>query len=882
MEKYPLEKGTEALPLSYAPPQPKPAAASKAKWAVVIALILLSASAPSLLSHSHSHSHANSQTSHPSWRDATALAGYRAAYFETSAAESSDTAAAFPGRPHLPPHHHHKKPPTTKEREHTMLTVPTAESARNASHSFTAVAHIAGTEGDRLSALRVKSQWEELLGVPASGPDGNVFESGTTESREALMGKRKCSGKGGKGHRARKWGAIKKRWFKKLFGMRRRGHWGAPKKPTVWVDTYYPLLNYPVSHSLTLTPPGATSPSFVASLLEDEVPEDSTSKEGRFDVPTFHGLSKNGTASGQLVYAGRGNREEFQALVAAGVEIKGKIAIVQYGGTFRGLKVKNAGEFGALGCIVYTDPAEDGEMTAENGYEVYPDGPARQPSSVQRGSVQYLSMYPGDPLTPFTPAYKNATTRLPRDSTEINVPDIPSFPISFQDALPLLKSLNGKGVQMRDETKGPEWKEGGLGYLGVEYWSGPGEDIVEMVNIMDDKVTPIWNTMAVIPGRLSDEVVIVGNHNDAWTFGAGDPNSGTASVHEIVKALGVLLEQGWTPLRTIVLASWDAEEYGLIGSTEFGEDFGAWLKEKTVAYLNVDVSVAGTAYGIGASPSLADLFKDVSNVVPDPDQLNRTLLTKMVEEGGEDDDLVERSDELKIGPLGSGSDFTVFLQHLGIASVNVGYSRKRTDPVYHYHSIYDSAHWMDKFGDSTFNRHVAVSQVLGLATLRFADSLLLPINVTAYANELSYYVSKVRNLPSFTSATESTIQLSALDDAVALVQKAAAALDVEIADVEAALANPHKSCIHKTLKKVRSINKRLQQFEGGFITEEGLPQRPWYRSRAVAPGRYLGYGATTLPALTESLTLDHNTTEAKLEVGKLVDIFEGVAKGLKA
>ncbi|KAK4703801.1 N-acetylated-alpha-linked acidic dipeptidase, partial [Phenoliferia sp. Uapishka_3] len=771
------------------------------------------------------------------------------------------------------------------------------------------VTHVAGTEGDRLSALRVKSQWEQLLGLRISAPDENVLESGTKESQEALMGK-KCSG--GKGH----WRFSKRWWWKKLGLSSGHAPWEV-KKPTVWVDTYHPLLNYPVSHSLTLTPPGATEPSFIASLLEDSIPEDTTSAEGRFDVPTFHGLSFSGSAEGKLVYAGRGNREEFQALVDKGVDLKGKIVIVQYGGAFRGLKVKNAGEFGAAGCIVYTDPAEDGEVTAENGYEVYPNGPARQPSSVQRGSVQYLSIYPGDPLTPFTPAYKNATNRLPRDDPSINMPTIPSFPISYQDALPLLKSLNGKGYQMRDASKGKEWKEGGLGYLGVEYWSGPGEDTIKMENIMDDKVTPIWNTMAVIPGRLSDEVVVVGNHNDAWTFGAGDPNSGTASVHEVVKALGVLLEQGWKPLRTIVLASWDAEEYGLIGSTEFGEDFSAWLKENVVAYLNVDVSVAGTSYGVGASPSLADLFKDISNVVIDPDQPNRTLLAKMMDEGSEDDwaGHGHGSEELKIGPLGSGSDFTVFLQHLtgwqGIASVNVGFSRKRTDPVYHYHSIYDSAYWMDKFGDSTFKRHVAISQVMGLATLRFADSLILPINITgtlssaefillilesqlpnsykAYATELSYYVSKVRSLPSFTSSTEDEIQLSSLDDAVSLVKAAAASLDAEIEAVTSALAvfssaedHKHKPCLHKLMKKVRSINKRLQQFEGGFITEEGLPQRPWYRSRAVAPGRYLGYGATTLPALTESLTLDHNTTEAKLEVKKLVEIFEVVAKGLEA
>ncbi len=358
---------------------------------------------------------------------------------------------------------------------------------------------------------------------------------------------------------------------------------GLGAKPRVWVDTYYPLLNFPVSHSLTLTPPNATEPSFVAELLEDEVPEDKTSKDGRFDVPTFHGFSKNGTATGQLVYGRSCGKQAIDELVEQGVDFNDKIVLCSYGGTFRGLKVEFAARAGAAGVLVYTDPAEDGEITAEAGYLTYPDGPARQPSSVQRGSVQALSLYAGDPLTPHLPAYKNQT-RLERDDPSLNVPRIPSLPISYEDALPLLKSLNGHGIKLGGK-KGH--KEGGLEYLGVEYWTGPGPDVAHLVNEMDDKVTAIWNTYAVIPGLISDEVVVLGNHNDAWTLGAGDPNSGTAAVHEVVKGLGELLKTGWKPLRTILLASWDGEEFGLLGSTEFGEDFPEWLKDNTVAYINV-------------------------------------------------------------------------------------------------------------------------------------------------------------------------------------------------------------------------------------------------------------------------------------------------------
>lgn len=223
------------------------------------------------------------------------------------------------------------------------------------------------------------------------------------------------------------------------------------------------LLNYPVSHSLTLTPVGAKKPSFVASLAEDVIPEDPTSG---FGPATFHGFSKNGTAKGQLVYVGRGTKEEFDSMVAEGIDFKNTIVLAQYSGSFRGLKVQAAAQVGAVGVLIYSDPAEDGNVTVEAGIEPYPHGPARQPSSVQRGSVQFLSIYPGDPLTPFVPAHKNAS-RLPLDSPDLNIPSIPSIPISYEDAIPLLKSLHGRGIKREDK---PGFREGGLGYRGVEYW----------------------------------------------------------------------------------------------------------------------------------------------------------------------------------------------------------------------------------------------------------------------------------------------------------------------------------------------------------------------------------------------------------------------------
>ncbi|KAM0789818.1 hypothetical protein ACM66B_006668 [Microbotryomycetes sp. NB124-2] len=797
-------------------------------------------------------------------------------------------------------HHQERHGVTPDQAEQRLLKLVSAESARNASHSFTWRQHIAGTENDRLSALQVKAQWQHLLGLDVGRPGDDVHESGSAESRQVLTGRAH--------HRHVHGGGEKK--GKRLGKAIRKRDGGADEfvkhdqQPRVWVDTYYPLLNYPVSHSLKMRSAGSNEVVFEAQLVEDVLEQDPTSAQGPL---TFHGFAKSGRVSGQLVYAKQGTQEDFDELEREGVDVKGKIVIVQYGGLFRGLKVRHAGLAGAAGIIIYTDPAEDGQFTVENGHKAYPDGPARQPSSVQRGSAQYLSIYPGDPLTPFEPAYKNAT-RLPKDSSDINIPSIPSIPISYKDALPLLKSLNGRGTR---RTGSDGRREGGLGYMGVEYFSGPSEEIVELDVQMNDTVTPIWNTYAVIPGHVRDEVVVIGNHNDAWTFGAGDPNSGTAAVHEVVKALGDLLKRGWKPMRTILLASWDAEEYGLIGSTEFGEDFGEWLKDNVVAYLNVDVGAAGSYYDLRASPSMADLLRTVSGMVEDPTNPRQSLRDRARHSDDESSTALAtvRSNDLDVGALGSGSDFTVFLQYTGIASANVGFQRTSTDPVYHYHSNFDSAHWMDKFGDPDFKYHEAVAKVMGLTALKMVDSVVLPLNVTgqlsqisvhfgtkittdlcddtfmsaAYAFELERYARKVQAIVSTLPRSEQgSVDLQALFKIVESIQRASLALDKETDKAVKRLHNlldkrgkgrrarRHRHELVRVLKRIRKINRKLQKFEGTFIDEEGLPGRNWYRSLVVAPGRNLGYGATTFPGLTESLTLDKNTTSARYEVKRLV------------
>ncbi|GAA6059696.1 hypothetical protein JCM10212_000083 [Sporobolomyces blumeae] len=834
-----------------------------------------------------------------------------------------------------------------------FLEIPTAASANATSYAFTRQSHIAGTEGDRISALRVKQAWEHLLGIEQTRDDEMRFDAGTNEDRDMLIGPRgrhehrrhRDDGTHGRGrHPDRRPGrkCLRSRLFGRFvrsvrrlvsFGpdwssflsssspssraFRERGGRHDSTEPRVWISQYYPYLNYPVSHSLTLTPPNSTTPSFVAKLEEDVFKEDETSGRGPM---TFHGFAKNGSAEGHLVYAGRGRKEDFERLAQEGIDVRGKVVIVQYGGSFRGLKVKAAAEAGAVACLIYSDPAADGDVTVENGFEAYPNGPARVPSSVQRGSVQFLSIYPGDPLTPGSPAYNpslsSSPPRLPVDSPDLNVPTIPSLPISYEDAVPLLASLNGKGRERRDEEG---WKEGGLRYRGVEYWTGPGEGMVRIENEMDGKVTKIWNTMALIPGHVSDEIVVIGNHNDAWTFGAGDPNSGTASVNEVVKALGVLRrEKGWKPLRSILIASWDAEEYGLIGSTEFGEDFTRYLQERVVAYLNVDVSVSGSDYSIAASPSLADLLRNCSAMVDDPS--NRKVGNEVesqqavnVARVGDDEGDEKRSTSLaetKVKTLGSGSDFTVFLQYLGIASGNLGFSGAQNDPVYHYHSTYDSYDWMRRFGDPTFERHVAVAKVLGLAALRLSDDVVLPINTTAYALELVKYLETVKHLGSYPG--EDQVPLASLSDKLARLVEVSIALDheaVRLVEQLRALSQRFgsdeaesdvdliKGCkgkkdkkknkdkkkdkkerkkrekeVRKVMRAIREVNQRKRAFEGTLVVpvdEAGLKGREWYKSLVVAPGRWLGYGATTLPGLTESLELDRDVEQANVEVERL-------------
>ncbi|KAE8259655.1 hypothetical protein A4X13_0g878 [Tilletia indica] len=741
--------------------------------------------------------------------------------------------------------------------EAQYLSVPDPASARDALQRYTAVTHIAGTEEDYKSAIKVTSEWADLLGADFS-EDTHVFDAGSPESQHYIKGN----------------------W---------KGLWGSPHvKPRAFVDTYHTWINYPINSSLKLFPaPTKDTPEpeakWTAKLKEDSFPEDPTSAHGE---PQFHGYSASGSVSGPVVYANQGSKKDFERLHALGINTTGTIALVRYGDTFRGLKVRAAKEAGCVATIIYSDPAEDGNITEANGYKAYPEGPARNPTSVQRGSVMALSIFAGDPSTPGKPSYENATRLEPEESDTLA--KIPSIPLSYEEAKVLFEAMKGSGAS-------PDTKSLGKGWSGaipdVEYWTGPSKEIVHLESFQDLQVRKIWNGYAVIPGYIDDEVIVIGNHRDAWTFGAVDPNSGTAAFHEIVAGLGSLVKRGWRPLRTIVVASWDAEEYGLVGSTEFGEDFADWLSENVAIYHNLDVSVAGPSLQIGASPSLFDLFRDAAAELAHPDDAKRNMTI--------DEEIA----------LGSGSDFTVFLQYLGIASSTTGYGTTGDSPVYHYHSNYDSFAWMDKFGDPTFERHTAIAKLLGLVTLRSASDLFLPINITAYSNELQSYLDKAaevvvkstvggaKRMRKNVSSIEGggAVDFHPLQKAVKAVQKAAAQWEADKQKAQRKLDRIfHHSAgggeaqyldkLREVYHLIRSVNKRAQGFERGFISKEGLVGREWYKHLGVAPGRWLGYGATTFPGLVEALTLDagkgasHEAKRLERHLLKMADALSGGEK----
>ncbi|KAF1852144.1 N-acetylated-alpha-linked acidic dipeptidase-like protein 2 [Cucurbitaria berberidis CBS 394.84] len=614
------------------------------------------------------------------------------------------------------------------------------------------------------------------------------------------------------------------------------------------LDEYYVFLNYPVSNSLVLTYPNGST--YKPTLREAVLAEDDTTSYPN-SIPSFHGYSFTGNASAEYVYVGRGQQVDFARLVALGVKLEGKIALAKYGGPFRGLKVKNAQDYGMIGAVIFTDPGDDGNVTEVKGFAAYPNGPARNPSTIQRGSVEFLSVYPGDPTTP---GYASKPDSPRADHGKVT-PKIPSLPISWAEAQPLLQALNGHGPSNASVNR-----TGWTGAIsGVTYSAGPSSNATLFLsNVMNDTYSTIWDAIGVINGTSQDEVVIVGNHRDAWIIGgAADPNSGSAVLIELAKAFSKLAETGWKPVRTIVLASWDAEEYGLVGSTEWVEEHIPWLKNAAVSYLNIDVAVSGPIPAISATPDLhaisTALLKKI--VYPYRNSTTSTLYDVWEHEDG------------KVGVLGSGSDYTAFL-HRGIASIDVGAEGGPNDAVYPYHSNYDSYHWMATYGDKGFLTHKAIGQYFTLLLYHFVNDATVPLEPAGYVPELHKYLTA---LNATVSASNYTIDLSPLT-------KAISTFDSFVHDFEALRSQALKS---NDTALLTVQNHKARDFSRGFASQGGLPTREFFQHTIFAPGRDTGYAPVTFPGVTESITFDKNATLAQEWVGKTAKAILVAASILK-
>ncbi|HLM24119.1 MAG TPA: M28 family metallopeptidase [Pyrinomonadaceae bacterium] len=587
------------------------------------------------------------------------------------------------------------------------------------------------------------------------------------------------------------------------------------------------------------------------STREAVVPGDPSSSHPKI-TPLFNGFSPSGDVTGPIVYANYGLPDDYDDLKKAGVDVKGKIVIVRYGNSFRGVKAKVAEDHGAIGCIIYSDPADDGYMQGD----VYPKGPWRPVASGQRGSVQFLFDYPGDPLTPGRPAIQGVPRLKPEEATDLT--RIPVQPIAYDVAKTILAQL-----------KGPVRPTGFQGGLPFPYHLGGTNEVkVRLKTDMDYKLRTIWNVVARIDGNEEkDRWVILGNHRDAWVFGAVDPNSGTSAMLEVGRGFGQLLKAGWKPRRTIILCSWDAEEYGLIGSTEWAEELAGELREKAVAYLNLDAAVSGAHFGASSVPSLWKLLRAVTRDVKDP-KTGKTVYQQWQDRAREDRSEEEKvtGGEARISPLGSGSDYTPFLQHLGIASTDMGFNGDYGV----YHSAYDSFYWMDHFGDPGFRYHVAAAQVWGTLAMRLADADGLSFDYTDYAGQVREFFSEALKLARLRNLAGS------LDD-----KTMTAALEDFAKEAERVEKNRQDAIRSSDRAKLAKINDALVQAERQFIDPKGLRGRAWYKHQIYAPGFYTGYAAQPLTDFRQALD-DRNSANAKEGLERIVEAIKRATKILAA
>jgi N-acetylated-alpha-linked acidic dipeptidase len=641
------------------------------------------------------------------------------------------------------------------------------------------------------------------------------------------------------------------------------------------IETFDVLFPTPRERVVELVAPV----KFRARLQEPPVPGDPTSSQQTEQLPTYNAFSVDGDVTAPLVYVNYGIPADYERLERMGVSVKGAIVIARYGQSWRGIKPKVAAEHGALGCIIYSDPADDGHTQGE----VYPEGPWRPKHGVQRGSVMDMPRYPGDPLTPGVGATKDAKRLAVSEAPTLT--KIPVLPISYGDAEPLLAAL-----------KGPVAPPGWRGGLGITYHVGPGPARVHLRVTFDWSLKPLYDVIARIPGATApDEWVIRGNHHDAWVNGAEDPISGLAPLLEEARGIGSLVKQGWRPRRTIIYAAWDAEEPGLLGSTEWVEAHADELATKAVAYVNTDSNGRGYL-SMAGSHSLEKFINEVAREVEDPQTKlsvwkRLQLRTIRSAESQEARDEARRRADLRIAALGSGSDYTPFLQHAGVASLNLGFGGEDDGGI--YHSIYDDFRWYTMFNDTAFVYGRALAQLAGTAVMRLAAAEVVPYEFTGLAETIGRYVREVEKLlkekqdevreqnrqidegvftatadprERYVPPTKEEIpphtNFAPLDNAVEGLARAADRYEEALRQARsrdgAALANP----------EVLALNALLLTAERALTSPDGLPRRPWYRHQIYAPGFYTGYGVKTLPGVREAIE-QKSWKEAEEQIGLL-------------
>lgn len=619
------------------------------------------------------------------------------------------------------------------------------------------------------------------------------------------------------------------------------------------IDEYKVWMNYPSEISVDLSAPAGVE---MHGPTREHVGTDPFQDDPRVVTP-FSSMSPSGDVEADVVYANYGTPDDFDKLDKLHIDVRGKIVLVRYGQNFRGVKVFVAQEHGAAGVIIYSDPWDDGWRRGDK----YPDGPWRPDTGVQRGSVGYMFEFPGDPTTPGTASVASlpVSKRLsPEDSAQM--PKIPVTPLSYHDAWPILEHLGGP-----DSPR--EWQ----GSLPFTYHVGPGPARVKMHLKQDYQLRTLWDVIGRVKGsELPKEWVVVGNHRDAWVYGAVDPNSGTAALLEAVHGIGALLKSGWKPKRTLIIGSWDGEEEGLIGSTEWVEQHENDLRNAP-AYFNVDVAVSGPRFGASAVPSLKQFMRDISKAVPSPkggtvyevwQKASQPDASGKPPEGGENRRMpaAQVKSDVPVGDLGSGSDFSAFLQHLGVPSADINSS----GPYGVYHSVFDNFAWFKKFGDPDFLYEQQMARVLGLEAVRMADADVLPYDYEEYGKEISAYLDSAQK------RAKDKFGESGPD--FKTVNAAAHRFEVAGAKILAKQKNPPGDTAR--------LNQLLLDTERALLVPQGLPHRPWFRHAIYAPGEYTGYAAVVIPGVNEALDKgDSERTRQQVEV--LTDVLERAAKVLE-